>query len=517
MPYQIDHLDDETHYTTAFRRFYERLQNLGQYTTSLLMRCAQEDEDYEGRSDTFFSIRHTFVIDEAERLQRLFDVWLEYYIINIESMKEIRNDVMAEEIDPATARPRVIRSTMGYSTFIEVSRLFYLLNRPRILIDETESEKVSLKNTKNRLWISIVGSFDITAQYAEKEDPDLVVEERLAKLKTTMWEKSVLDYAQSEIIVIVFFLSQQLNELKMDCIEEFRVVFEGAWIRASILMQEAHPAHILDDVKMRQVLVLEEDAAAEEPLFVSNRLFGTFIAMYMGEMARRLFYYDLLHKKPMIPAPLISADMVSRIQEWVTTILNGIADEAYVDTYMEHCAFAYNFIGDEKWFRFSRPTEVMSLQACLAAFRPHLYRRYFSEDRVSKKMLMDAVPDSYVARTYIFKVISMYVQMKTGNTEIKWDRGVVINSDGIQMSAYMLESNQAPILLQVISSYWCYDAGRVYMTDNVFEALTVWFYLFHTKYKDMLYTHTLESVVSEVLAIPAQPTVRGRVTTTLLL
>lgn len=329
-----------------------------------------------------------------------------------------------------------------------------------------------------------------------------------------MWEKSVLEYTQSEVMMIVFFLSQQLNDLKLDCIEEFRSVFEAAWLRASILMQEAHPASVLDDEKMRQQLVLENPE--EEPLFLSNRLFGTFISIYMGEMMRRLFYYDLLHRKPMTPPPLISADMVDRVHSWISKLLDGIADEAFVDTYVEHCAFAYNFIGDEKWFRFSRPTEVMSLQACLAAFRPHLYRRYFSEDRISKKMLLDAVQDSYVARTYLFKVISIYIQMKTGNTEIKWDRGVVVHSDGIQMSAYMLESNQAPILLQVMSSYWCYDAGRVFVTDNVFEALTVWFYIFHGKYKDILYNHTLESVVNEVLAIPAQPSVRGRVTTVLL-
>jgi hypothetical protein len=110
----------------------------------------------------------------------------------------------------------------------------------------------------------------------------------------------------------------------------------------------------------------------------------------------------------------------------------------------------------------------------------------------------------------------MYIQIRTGNTEIKWDQGVVVHSDGIQMSCYMLQSNMSPLLLQVLSSYWCYHEAKVYVTDDIFEALTVWFYLFNKHCKDTLYNHTLEAVVKEVLAIPAQRSVQGRVTRVLL-
>lgn len=512
MPYQIDHLDDNVHYSTAFKTFYERLDNLSLYTTALLTRCAQEDDEYDAREDQFFFMRDTCVREKTDQLQRLFDAWQEFFIINIESMKEIRNDTMSEEIDVETARPRVIRSTMGHSTFTELSRLFYLLNRPRLLIVETDEEKVSLKNTKHPLWVSIVNSFDITADYEDKEEADVVVEARLLKMKA-MWSRPVMEYTQSDVMDIAFFLTQQLNDVPADCVDEYRAVFERTWLRASILMHEAHPAEVLDDATMRIPLVTDE----AEQLFIGNRLFGTFVAMYLGEIMRRLFYYDLLHRKTMtLPAGVITPEMVGRVRAWVTDIIDRMADEAFVETYMDNRVFAYNFVGDQKWFKFSKPTEVMSPQSCLAAFRPHLYRRYFTEDRITKPLLMDSVSTRYTARTYIFKAITMHIQMRMSNTEIKWDQGVVIHSDGIQMSCYMLQSTKCPLLLQVLSSYWCYDDSKMYMTDNIFEALTVWFYLFHTKYNDVLYNHTLEVVVKEVLAIPAQRSVQGRRTAILL-
>lgn len=509
LPHEIDHLDDTVHYTTSFKIFYERLNALGEFTSELLSKCAEEDEQHQ-IDNPFFNFQSTFVAEAhyVSTFKTLFEAWREYYIVHIETMKEIRNETLTQQIDPNTLKPRKLKMTVGHSVFTEISRLFFLIHRPRLLIAQFEEEMISLKNTQHPMWISIVNSFDISDQYEKKEDKDVDVETRLIRMRA-MWQKPVLHYTQVEVMDMIFFLTQTLNMVPKDCIEEFRSVFEETWIRASILMQEAHPASVLDAESMR--IPIQTDA-----LFIANRLFGTFVALYMGEIMRRFFYYDMLLKKPMQYVPAPTPELVKQVTDWIVGFVNGFADEAFIDMYVENCPFAYNFPHDDEWFKYAHFTEVHSRAACLAKFRPHLYRKFFSEERITKRLLMESVNQTYAARTFMFKAITNYIQIVTNNCEIKWDNGVVIHSHEIHMSAYVLQTNKCPIILQVFSSYWCYDEGSVYMTDNVFEALAMWFYLFHTKYDDTLYGHHLGALVAEVLETPPPPLVQGRQTTVLL-
>lgn len=510
-PYEIDHLDDTIHHTTEFARFYERIDNLGKFTTKCLNRCVEEDESFEKKQADFFQFKESFVSKPAmqEKLTKLYNVWSEFYIINIESMKEIRNDTLTQTIDPETLKARKLRLTAGHHVFTEISRLFYLIQRPRLLAEELDAERISLKNTKHNMWISILNSFDITDQYEEKEDKDVEVETLQAQMHA-MWGKPIQSYTQTEVVLLIFFLTQQLNAIPCDCILEYRSVFEETWIRAAVLMQEAHKGDILTDIKMRVSIDVDD-------LFIANRMFGTFVSFYMGEIMRRFFYYDLLSKRPMaLTKEELPENIVNKVHAWIHSFIDSFADEAFIDMYVTNASDAYNFVGDEKWFKYAYPNEVFSRAACLAKFRPHLYRRYFSEERITKNLLMENVKSSHVARTYIFKAITNYIQMKTGNTDIKWDSAVVIHSDEIQMSAHVLEAKKRPLMLQVLSSYYCYYELNVYITDDLFEALGVWVYLLNKYCNNSLHGYDLSAFIKDLVTIQAPSRVQGRNTKLLL-
>jgi hypothetical protein len=102
------------------------------------------------------------------------------------------------------------------------------------------------------------------------------------------------------------------------------------------------------------------------------------------------------------------------------------------------------------------------------------------------------------------KALSSYIQIKSGGTDIKWLEGVVIDCDHINMSAYMLQTNTAPMMLQTLSSYYAYDQSRVFMSDNIYECIGVWFYILRDRYQSLLFGYDLSKFVDEAIGAEGQ-------------
>jgi len=93
--------------------------------------------------------------------------------------------------------PRKMKNTLGMHIFFELTRLYGLIHRPKLLeeqdnitfipIEELTTDNyvmlLSLSRTQHKLWINIVNTFDISELYDAKEDPDKVVEETLGTKK----------------------------------------------------------------------------------------------------------------------------------------------------------------------------------------------------------------------------------------------------------------------------------------------------------------------------------------------
>lgn len=494
MPYEIDFFDDNVNFRTHFRIFYERINALGKYTTQKIARCVEEDESSPEDS------LNTYLSDPREQreIRHLFETWRNHYIVYLEDMQEIRH-VTTAELDPETLKRRKLKDSHGLHVFMEITRLFALLNYPRILLGL--EDEVALENMEHPLWVSIASSFDISAQYEAKEERDEEVEERYARLRV-MWSKPILSYTLVETIHLILFLTQQLNDINLTSLAEFTHVFEVVWIRAAHLAQEYHPADVLDDPEMCKLIMPDE----VPPLYVCNRDFHMFCSFYLGEVMRRLFYTEMLSKRAMALPELVPAKRqlyAETTKKWAATIIEGFADEAFSDLYGETCNDAYSFVGDDRWFKYKWANRVHSRGACLLEMRPHLYRRFHSEGYASKRSIIESINTSHVSRLFFLKAVSTYIQIKSGNSNIKWFSGVVVASDGIKMSAYNLSSNMSPQLLQVLSTFYAYDQTQVYITDNIYESIAIWFYLLTTRYKNQLYGHSLLQFSKAVLSGPA--------------
>ncbi len=104
-----------------------------------------------------------------------------------------------------------------------------------------------------------------------------------------IWSRPILKYTQTEVIALVMFLSQQLNDIPNDCVVEYRFVFEMLVARIGILLLRKWPASILDYNEKDDPTMRYE---VEDGAYMVDRHFLVFISFYMGAIMQRLVYQD---------------------------------------------------------------------------------------------------------------------------------------------------------------------------------------------------------------------------------
>lgn len=396
-----------------------------------------------------------------ERIQQLaysqqtdLSKWLEFYV-----QHSVRLDVIRQT---KLNTGRVVRYTLTMHLFTELIRLFMFSLLPGHLADPTIEETQTLSNMEHPLWVQISETFDITKQYEEKEDKDVDVEETCSVIKT-LWTRPVAQYTLRESMLILFFLIQQLDVVPQSCVVEYRSMFRSLQFRLGMLMQKQLPAHVLDD-----------------PDYCNNgcinRTFLAVISVYVSTICGRFLFYDRLVSRNTIQAPSYLGE---RVREWLHKILTDLPDESFEDQYIATCENGYNFPGDEAVFRYRWPQKVMSRSACLAQLHPHLYRQYHSESRMTKMRVLDVANQSHSARLFVFSLVS-------SATYDRWESTIVIDSNDMANESKRILDNETPFIIQSLSSYWAYDRGEVYRTDDIFESIGVWFYLLKTRYNSQL-------------------------------
>jgi hypothetical protein len=249
---------------------------------------------------------------------------------------------------------------------------------------------------------------------------------------------------------------------------------------------------VLDEEEMRCVYPV---TTTRTPLYCFNRLFTAFCSIYMGEILQRFFYYDLLRPNATIEVP--RADLIAASgHTWVTKVVMELADEAFDDLYTRTASEeGYTFVGDDLWFKYSFPNTQSGRGACIATFRPHLYKRFHSESHVSKTAAL-ASP-CLTARMFMITAVDEYIKMNAAH--IQWRSAVVMANVDVPKQTDLLGQGLCPYLVQVFSTYWVYDNGRVHICDSIYEAIGVWFWLLHTCYDDTLHGDDMRSFVKDVL------------------
>jgi hypothetical protein len=472
----------------------------------------EANPELEDSPSTFLSQRNV-----KRQLQAIYDEWCTHLITHMDEMREIRFYNLSEEdfgLD-ADGNKRKFKGTNGVHVFFELTRVNYLVYYPNLLeemdnLSMYEEEELStehylmlysLKRTTHPSFVAIVDTFDISALYEEKEDPDEEVEEMRRDIQN-LWAKPIMQYTQKQVQMVVLFLTQQLNDVPTkdpNVVEEYRKVFIVLWLRMAQFFMEFQPVEVLDDPEMRKGPFETQDPE-DVNTCAPNQNFLAFCFFYMAELLRRFFYYDMLVKNKMhpreIPPPEMCAQLRDRTKAWVKRLMESIAEDAFEDIYADNMPKGYAFVGDDNWFKFS-VQGVHSRGACIAQLRPHLHKRFFSQNQVTPHSVLSTTKESYVSRLFVLRAIDEHLKIQL--SRVRFLNASVVMNEGIEMSAYKLQTNLVPVLLQVFSSFWPYDQGRVYVCDDIYEAVGVWFWLVKKRYRSQLYDCDLSSIMPHII------------------
>ncbi len=501
--------DDGINVRTKFKEIYKRIDAVGKMTTDYIRRAVAEDAHVASAADAGSETPALFMNNarDQELVQSLYTIWEEHYVSDAENMREIR-------LHSTENGKKTIKNTLGMHVFFELTRLHALMRRVDLVTERDNLRRYShdslstatyatlytlKERTQSNMWIGIVNSFEpdlILATDKKGVDKDTATLALRDKLRT-IWGKPILSLTQSETRLLIFFLTQQLEEVPTrdpKVVEEYRTVFQLVWLRVAHLTQETQPADVLDEENMRTAY------PGKIGTYCFNRSYIAFCSIYLGEILQRFFFYDLIRPNATLNVPRPDILQASA-RAWVTRIVTDLAEEAFEDLFARTASEeGYNFVGDDTWFKYSYPNMTPGRGACIATFRPHLYKRFFSDAHVSKPQAL--VSNSVAARMFMINAVEEYIKMNAGH--VHWKEAAVVANTDVADRSKLLRAGMCPFLVQVFSTYWVYDKGEVHVCDSIFEAIGVWFWLLRTRYDDTLFGSDIGNFVKEVLPASVQ-------------
>ncbi len=466
-----------------YRIFFEAVEDLGRWTSQAL----RQDYDVDMRA-----------------VSTLRAAWTTYFCTHVEEMREIRHEDKT-------------RHTLGMHVVFELTRLHLLahlheIDEERDMLEQYDRAELTsdsyttlftLKDrTRDPMWLAICNSFVPDPATSEKEVDEEVVELHAKML--AIWSKPIMEYTQSETRMMALFLTQQLDEVPTAAPPaEYRAVYETLWLRMGELMLEDLPSSVLDEGEIiggdGHTIISAAMRVDAPPLYRFNHAYAAFCSFYMGEIMRRFFYYDTVRSNP---AYRMDLDLVpvrairDACWTWITRIINGFAEEAFEDLYARTTTTeSYTFVGDDSWFKFVWPSRIGGRGACIQAFRPHLHSKYYSEAQVSKRAVLSS--KNLSSRLFVIIAVDEYIRMQL--PYVYWRNAAVVASDGMKDAIYVMEPSLAPLMIQVLSSYWVQDRGTYHVCDDIAEAVGVWMWLLREHHDSKLFGCDMTQIINEAL------------------
>jgi len=371
----------------------------------------------------------------------LYHQWLRFYMTNVVALREVRTYELAGE--------GKVRVSLGAQVYGELLRMFAAVVGPR-MPDMASATLASA--AQHPVWARALSSFEANAAEDDNDDEDAV------RVRDA-WATPISEYTRAQLVALVMLLTQMAVELPHGAVDEVYAVFDAVRLRA--------PA----------VLLGTRDSAY-------------FCACYVGELHRRFYYYDAIVGQGFVDDFRAPPDGGQRVRAWMErVVIPAFPAEALVDLYASVCEETYRaYVGDRLWFPYCFPNAIVSTGAILGKLRPHLQRRFFSEQDMNVKLLVEhaAHGTHHAARLLMLRIVTKYIQMRWEH--FSWDDAVVLSSEDMDYDAEKLvRPHTAPLLVQVLSNYWAYDDRRVFITDNAFESIAAWFHVLRERYACALY------------------------------
>lgn len=339
--------------------------------------------------------------------------------------------------------------------FIELSRSNFLIMYNEILQESNEIKNLTELPTKD---YKVLWSMKKSKYFSESSDI------------------AIMMYKQSDIVKMLFLLTEKIDQLPFDSVEEVEHIVKLLYTRNGIFFCQDNIDENIADAKMT-------------PLE-----YATFSSIYFHAIQRRLFYYGIISKEP-ISIPF------EKCKKWIETeVCAGLGTDGFEDCYAKSCEESYHFPGDDEWFKQRYPEAPVQTGPILDCFRKEMAKKYFTDYRSSLESVLavynQPTHQGQCSRTFIINALEQYMKI---HYSIPWKEGVVIKNDAIEGSKRKLFRKSEPYIVQVYSRFCVYDDSKIYPCDDLYQTFAYWVDTLKRKHGGKLFGVDLESLVKKVL------------------
>lgn len=497
LPVEVNPMDDnKIRLEEQLKLFNDRIYNVSAQVQEWIARCSKEDEAYrpedlKGRTCVAYE-------PILSRLKMFFVSWLKYMVIFTVRNSEVvkyRNILLGEGENAPT-----IRNTVTTRIMTEMARMYYLLHRPKYMMEGDKTFTLA-KDAKHTAWVTAFSLYNV--EYEDKEAPHIALEEKKQAMQKELWNAPLRYMRQSQLYRLLDVLTQMIHDVTEAVLPEYEQAVHHAIIAFYYNIQFSHDGEQLDMENMRLPhLIMDEktQTPVESGYYKANMAYYVYCCSYLSEIMRRLYYRQLYDSSHYVFAPHDHPSKYKHhVKHWLLHLIDSgqLPMDTLEDVFHERAMGEANtYPGDRAIFVHRYPDKVPGRMDIMQFLRPHLFRR--SEHRqVQPKVLIESAADDYASRLFIMWCVNEILSVKYKDST--WFDKVVVDADGIEMDVYRLTINHVnPILLQVLSSFWVYHSGKVFITDDIFEAIAAWFIVLRIEYNNRFNRYRLGHVYREI-------------------
>ena len=312
--------------------------------------------------------------------------------------------------------------------------------------------------------------------------------------------KAIMAYSQNEIIQAMFLFSEKFDIIMYDEIEYYINLFNVVCIRLGLLFCDNYSSDILNAEDMREEV--------EDGLYCINDVFRSFCSIYVYKIEYRIKIYSMLKKNfiTIIPEKILNLDKFNFF--FKNDVLKFTGNEALSDEYVLASLESYDFTGDKEWMQIINPGNTDDVSKTIQVLREGYVNEFLnlikdecekeSEDIISEYIGSTLGQKGKTSRICVLRIISKFLKMYYNVPNWKNSIVIPIKNYSKHNTQKRIIKSSCPLILQVISRFWVYDSKNIYITDNIYVAVNMWFFILKFKYNSILKEYDLSKITDKL-------------------
>lgn len=374
-----------------------------------------------------------------EETQQLYDQWLETFVADYMDDKEVRMHI-----------------------FVELSRAWWILHYNTLVDEQRDIE-------------SRRGVPDPNRDYMLFYHPSTS-------------DKWVIKYNQADIMDALLEITGFIKYVPSSEMEELRQYVDMLFARNAVFFCEECGPEILNVPSMY-------DETHRRPTMD----YLMFTSIYFRAILRRFFYlktFPIYEGAFEIPQHYIDA-----CKRWFEgEVCTMLGTQGFEELYKKACDQAYDFPGDLEWFKYRNPVAGEHRGSILNSIRKETAKRYFSEYRISKEVILAAMNvmdhQGHCARTFFWMAVDAYMM---AHYKLEWANGVIVREQDLESEQVKFYRPKSPTIVEQFSLFQCFYNKKIYQSDNIYETMAAWLYMVKKHYGGRIFGVNLSPCIEKVI------------------